>query len=1439
MTEQLLPPLLPDTIRDAGPQPRFISPTGQPSFFPDQTSFGSIGTRLQLNSAALLDPTDDETDFLGYALSSIAGWAAHDNNQAAADKIDLGIEDSPLGFVTADGQRLIPYNEAKGTDVPDLVSAGVRHIMDTRGFNTSVLEGISAEEGMDAVRYFLLVNRLQDNLISNTDGWIETAAGWTGTFATDILSDPVNLAAIGFGTALRTAGKHTARKATERLAIKSGSASGLSKTERFVLSAAGRAERNGTIIGSSIDNTWTRNHAALLMALESGTFVAGFDVVSQAKEARLTNAYLDPDAEWWDPTRTAFSALAGGGLAWGLSTAFTQGALRRADARNSRLLSPTNQPLPKVEGDTRIFANQLDALHEADVVEDAAEVIISSHVDSFTRPVRNQIRQLVSSNEHDSRELALFMMKKPTEREIYSWFGRVDDEKVVSLTAAVADAEKAYTAAIDKATARDKKLSNIEHYNHKKKIEKLKVELEQSQNPLRPQGTEMERLAKSVVVLRNKYLDMVESGASAKDTDAVRRELLSIDRKLEETAASITGHFRETEQALLTEFVAGFDRPRNTELSPAQQADLLSTLTITGSLDFPLHNPNLTSRFLNNRAFSFLSSIGTRRHDIEQAAQKSPIFGLVANLVYPLAHTSSSMVPGRDSVLSLGFAYSRNRRQVEMNLSNPTRKLYKRAKGDHNILNAEFREALKVAAGMEATDDELIAELAFGFRKLYDDFGKYGTSVGALDRLQDDFVHIVLNPEAANKHMDRLVELLTDDYKKVYKRTSPDTPLHRGTLIRAGIVDIEGNVSEDLGTSIRIRSRKDLDDLVFSDDVRALARYDELLDDTLQDHADRALHNKVNAIAGREITDEAAARGETSAATRAPRTDRERRIDQEFFLKDEILDTGAVELNPILTGLSYIFGTGNRIAKQDVVNRITGRQDITWDGLMTLAERNLASNFKNTQAGRSSVNSLMDTLRDAERDISGRNIALGEGEIASRVVAANVRNVAGAAINPGIGIAMSSVELPAMMVELSNKFGTAKSVRSAIRFLSDQDLSQEQLRALGKSLDFVMREHRHMAAAGFTDDTIAFTLSDRLAAPFRQIGESFRGQRAPRSLRGSENRAINTVTSSTEALSDLSRLGSFEEFLTNRARSFIGYMHLNQTLQYLPKLTELASKNVDPTDLRSLKRAAREAGFGRKWTLAQEFMDNGLTGPQTLTGLQLLRNAGVTDLADAHMVNKALVSITDPAERRIAREAYNKTVDYAVRMVDNIIVNPSVWDRPAHSQHPMLQMVNMFLSYPRGFRSNRLRPVADRGMSSIVFWSGFYLTGELINRQVQAMVFKSASPSQLLEMWEQEPDLMLLRGIGSVPFLGPYQNALINGVAKALGSETTVQLGGSPGLGITSRTVNDVIDVARASVNPDKEIDINILHRLEKIIAPLNWVPVRATQSVLENTVSD
>lgn len=1445
MTETLdLPRALPAPRFDEGLTQPYIDLRGRPTLGVQSTSFGSIGSRQQLQALFLQDPTEDTyVSGVGAALMSGANWEAHFDNRAAVRDYDLGFIDTGEGLL--DQQNNVVITDVKPSDVPNIISPDVKYILDSRGFDYSVLDNAKdVNEAVGAVEKFLLLNQLQDRIQFNTDGWIEAAAGTVGSFGLDVVTDPLTIASLGSGALLKAG----ATKAAKSVLVKqAGKSTGLTPVQRFVVAATERGTRNSTISGSIVDNTFTRSHAGLMQGVDTAVFMTAFDAAAQYTEGEMEGEFLNPEADHWDPVRSGFSAIAGFGLGSLVGHYFLTDKVKANNIRINRLMSGTDNAVFRNSDEApSLLRRPEEALTVGEITEDMAVSMTNKHLDSFEPHVRSDIKILQETSTYDTIEYGRFMATKPSHRDILDYFGVANDELGYQLTlqkmAVQKQADRQLVAARKSGKTRD-----MEKYQHSlEAVRQLDINIALARNPVRPEEGTLKTLVDELSKKRARYIEAVDDGLGQDDLRTLQRDLFASSDEIDAHINEIVGEFRGPAQKDLIEYSQSLDTPLRTPIPKEKQADILSALTNAGTLEFPLNAPNVTSKVLNWRGFNYIAGLGTRRHDIETATRKSSYFSLVANMIHPLAHTNSTLKPGQDSVVSLSALYRRNRARLAQALEEPTEALYRRAGGDTTGLNRDLAKALRVAAGIDSTDDELIAELAFGYRKFYDDMLADGQRVGVMGPGLEEFVHITLNPASANKHFDYLSTSLSDWYKNTYKKADLDTELHKATLLRTEILDQTRALNKTIKGWEQItktpRKREDLVGLEYEDGTSVLARYDRELDGVLDEHARNAIHNKVNPVAGKQLSDMVDDEAKAGRVNASERSDMDRRIEQEFFLQEDILEKGIVELNPILNGMSYNFGTGTRIAKQDAVNRVTGRADITWDGLVEMARRDLHANMPNDISGNRGANALIESLIDAERDLSGKNIAMGEGELSMRALATNARNIASVPVQSGIPIAMSTVELPAMIMTMMTKDGLAgvsRTQRALLSVLTDGNFSKDQLRAVGKSMDFYTREMRHLADNGFTDQALSFRTRDRIFRdPVRDIKDAWSGARTPRGVQGSDSRGINTLTAVTQALSDATRASSGEEFLTGRGRAALIYYHLQMPWEHLDKLVTLAGTSTDGS-LKALKGAARDAGFGGNWKLAKEFVEYGLTGREFVEGASILRAAGADDMFNAAQVNRALAGISDHGMRKKAQEAYNKLLDYANQSADNLIINPSVWDRPSHAQHPIIQLVNTFLSYPRGFRSNRLRPLASNGAASVAFWSAFYLQGELLNKQLQAVVFEDKSVSDLMTDWSDDPKSMLYRGLASVPFLGPYQNALMAFASSALGRHEQIRLGGSPGLGITGRLIEDLVAVGRGAVDGYDDRDVERFQRLEKFVPGLNWIPVQAAETAVRSALSD
>jgi hypothetical protein len=195
--------------------------------------------------------------------------------------------------------------------------------------------------------------------------------------------------------------------------------------------------------------------------------------------------------------------------------------------------------------------------------------------------------------------------------------------------------------------------------------------------------------------------------------------------------------------------------------------------------------------------------------------------------------------------------------------------------------------------------------------------------------------------------------------------------------------------------------------------------------------------------------------------------------------------------------------------------------------------------------------------------------------------------------------------------------------------------------------------------------------------------------------------------------------------------------------------------------------------------------------------------------------------------------------DFSVDRTNSLVIKPGVWDRAPHTQNPMVKMINVFLSYPRAFRSRRLRNIADRGPVHLAFWSSAWLTMELLNRQMQAVMFNGATISELEQNWEERPYEMLRRGLVMVPFMGPYQGTLYEMIEYAVGDHERISLGGAPALGITGQLIQDFLSISKAPFTEDDDLDVKSLNRVKRAMPFINWLPVRVMESLLLNSDED
>ena len=1528
---------IPDAVP---PQPGFIGADGQPSFRQPKTAFGSVGTRAKSHSMLLLDPTEN-ADFnaLGVALTSGAGWLAHSANKRAAENMDLKLVEVGGEYYSRTDGRRISIDEAVAADLPDLIPQELRSLLEFRQFNFDMLaQSESFEDGVSFLKYFLLKTRLDDSLVANANGWIESTLGFTANLGLDVITDPLNIVTLGGGAGLRLGANSVAKKVAKNQLSKT--AANITPVDRFILSATTRLEKNATITGAVIDSPWTRSHASIMAMADASAFAAVFDTLYQREAGELVNTYLDPDAPWWDPTQTAASVFIGAGAAFGLSKLLVEPTLRRREMDTAYLLSPTGKApegavgpgeparqnveaakliselftpegkvAPRVSNtispeSRQVFDDALDILNPDNVTDDMVDSITLNYLNTFSAAQRHDIKPFIDTGSYDKISLAKFLVQKPTLKEVKDFLGIVDESRVDKLTndLVVIRAERVRLIksaqvnrtnpdaleALDKQTRELKELraqlkatrAKAKIVTLKKKIVKKQEEIKQSEStmlvdksarrgrlnpqvrallkkaedaaeaelqrtlyPVAPTNTRLRKLAQDIAPLRLEYVQLMREGydLNTERINQISEILDGADAELIAIGRSITGgERREATEGQISFQIQLQDViipsiARKRTMSAAEQANVMSHLFLTNQATFKLYNDTAAARLFNMKALSWFASIGIRRWDAEQAVIRSPIANVVANMIHPLAQSNSSLVPGKETIRSSSSLYRANSAHVQKTLQTPFNNIEKKLRGKERELT--YRNSMQVAGGVKGGDTKLVKDMAKAYREFYDSHGDYGLRTGVLDRVLKDYVHINLNPEAARRHQEQLGKWLYERYSKTFN-TKRKSAVHRGTLIRTGALTSKpdgswrwANGLEDLKTLPKTVS--ELDSITLPDGLNLGDLYRDRLASVLQGQADDALANKINPSYGKKLSDEAIARGDTPQARRTPLTDMEQKIEQDFFLQDRVLDLGVVDMNPISGALNYTFGTANRFARQDAVNQITGRQDIQWEGLMEMVRLDILQRSGKTQADQLMADSIIKVLQDADGDISGRNLLNVEGDSAMQIIATNLKNMGSVFVNAGIAVAMASVEVPSSILQATLQNSGKNSAKSLARIVGSRELEKEMLKSMGRALDFVVRENRVLAGAGFVDDAIVASWSRRLWAPIKQIGETATGKKtAIRSLRGGGGgRAVTTLTAITEAASDITRMGSGEEIMTNLSRAVLGHSYRSSVYEYMPKIKALSTLKTDGT-LAGLKTAAREAKFGKRWVVAQQFMDAGFTSKEFLDAFDVLVNMGVTDFGDPREVAKALSRIEDRDLRFAISKQMDLIDDFAVKRVDSLIINPSVWDRAPHLQNPLIQLLNSFLSYPRGFRSNRLRSLADRGFGSLAFWSSAYLSFELLNRQMQLMVFGGVTPEQLAEKWEDDPYSMLRRGLLGVPFVGPYQAQLQSILEGLAGNQQRISFD-APATGIAAQLLSDALSVVRAGISSEVDLDPKAMRRLERAMPILNWTPVQILRAAL------
>lgn len=852
-----------------------------------------------------------------------------------------------------------------------------------------------------------------------------------------------------------------------------------------------------------------------------------------------------------------------------------------------------------------------------------------------------------------------------------------------------------------------------------------------------------------------------------------------------------------------------------------------------------LRNNNWINRILYSNIANNISGWGTPRAVMEQMIEDSPHMQSLINLLGDISHVSRSYDSSRSFVESIDTQRMRYNHHTDQHILAPLVELLHKVP-DETAFNEKLKEAYRVAADLDSSNDPLVNNLAKGMQEVYNRVELEAVKQGMLrpnPKRKGSFVHVQAMPALAKDENARdtfinvYLEYLLNKHDPVKNPTDPtrravlayseviakkvkrskDTEENvwamRNLKVREGEeivinldgkdVTFKGEINNDLDTAHvdALFTRKNLSKLEHIDSEGKVHSVEDLylnnFNDGMKLEATQSIDN-LAAVSGRAEYSKGRVESPTNSSGKIRRANSSeaRKIPLEVILDKRVLDTGMINLNPVLDAQHYWFSFGYDVYEQRQLNRLIGNQskygrqgisELTTDSLPTgvdfetfvdfaIDKHKLDPNTKTyTDKHYEDVKRFILHTRDA---LSGRNFIAHEQDGFTTGILQFIGQLASVGVNANVALMMplTEIAMPTMLNVLGKR---NRGLRMEALIRAFGGLNTKQRRAMGKALEMATLQHRVLADSGYYTDEIVLTFAQRFKAPFKRFMRAVKGGGTARSFRaatdGIGGRFANAAVAGAEILSETTRNLSGELIETAFGQGIFGRFHTSMVGYQMDNLVRaqalLSQFAGQPVDQKILKGIARKAGldFGDMQDMIQAGILNYDVQPIGLGSLQLLSKA-VKDWGDIDRVN-AFINTLDVDQRRLTNDMFTRVLDYASRKTDRDITNPGVFDRPMHSANPVISVVHRFLSFSRGFRSGKMQELANAGIATAATGYVGYTLSELANRNLISIWSYGESWQDLADKWEENPGRMAIYTLGGVPYLGggqSFANSILN-----------------------------------------------------------------------------
>lgn len=617
----------------------------------------------------------------------------------------------------------------------------------------------------------------------------------------------------------------------------------------------------------------------------------------------------------------------------------------------------------------------------------------------------------------------------------------------------------------------------------------------------------------------------------------------------------------------------------------------------------------------------------------------------------------------------------------------------------------------------------------------YDEAGSRAVRTGYLENLLPNYTYLIFDTHASGEQKEIFVDLFVDYMRRGFNPDTPSSPVNINTLERMGHMQykngkwvVKGESLEDVPKTVA-----DLPNSIRED-------YAKALDESLAEDAHDAFIRRSNRH--EENLDDPDFAAEASKRRSNPNNTVSRRIEQDFYLSDEMAASGLINYDILDSVNRYTSSTAYNTFRTEAFSELFG-EPVNYMRLI----KGIGQAAANDPGAK-------DALARLKR-IDSRNAGRTRINDALTIPATAMQDTASAGVAATVGQAIIQTELGGSLVRLA---GGARNVTTAVVQFIEAILALDKRTAKDWMTFMEMETNRFVGSS----------------SPFL-----------------TEDARNNPILKFTGTLNKVVRIAAGERFFTTLSKNFNFVTTYGKAHRYAKKLDRIAKAadimNALGRDIpeKTLRRIARDAGVPVGDLLLMR--SRGITSRESIDimrkMLEIDKNALRTPGSFASTIRKLKSAEDRAAARRLDTNLRHMAADDANTFVATPTANTQMT-----TDHSLTSMMLGFTSFQRSFANGAISRASLAPAWKQIGGLGFLFGTTASVKIAREILYNGESPDTVLEKWEKNPSKELALILGEMPLLGPFNLIPPILMGAGLGSRYGLEnLADAPALNIIGR----------------------------------------------------